>query len=88
MTLQLASSTPAIIRDATGALDRAATVTRMAEHLMGAILYNGLDTSSDSDVIAFLYDAPDRFHHRTILNCYEAALAEAKQYIVAREMSR
>ena len=55
MTLHLVSSDARrIIRNESGALDRAATIIRMSEHLGAAILHQGLDTSSDSDVIASL----------------------------------
>lgn len=89
MTLHLVSSDARpIIRNESGALDRAATITRMSEHLVAAILHQGLDTSSDSDVIAYLYDAPDRYHHRVVLDHYEDAVAAAKQTLVMQEMSR
>lgn len=89
MSLHLVSSDARkILRDETGAIDRAATIKQMADHLVGAIMYEGLDTSSDSDVIAYLYDAPDRYHHRVVLDHYEDAVAAAKQTLVMQEMSR
>lgn len=61
-------------------------VRRMAEHLVAAILHDGLNTSSDIDVITTLYNSPERFPSRTVLDHMDDALYEAKQTLIAREM--
>jgi hypothetical protein len=63
-----------------------ALVREMAEHLVAGV-HGGLDTSRDQDVIAYLYNVPQRYHHRLILNCFDDALAECKQILIAAEMS-
>ncbi|MDB5550638.1 MAG: hypothetical protein JWL86_622 [Rhizobium sp.] len=90
MTLQLVSSTAArrITRDADGAIDRAATVKQMAEHLVAAILHDSLDTSSDVDVIECLRTTPELYHYRIVLDHMDDAMAEAKQTLVAMEISK
>lgn len=65
---------------------RDSIVTRMAEHLVAAILHDGLNTSSDIDVITTLYNSPERFPSRTVLDHMDDALYEAKQTLIAREM--
>jgi hypothetical protein len=62
-------------------------VREMAEHLVAAV-HGGLDTSCDQDVIAYLYNAPQRYHHRLILDHMDDALYLAKQDLIAAEMSR
>lgn len=61
-------------------------VREMAEHLVAAV-HGGLDTSNDRDVIAYLYNAPQRYHHRLILDHFDSAMAECKQILIAAEMS-
>lgn len=68
-------------------MDPALLVQELANHLYAGIL-GGLNTSRDQDVIAYLYDAPQRYHYRLILNHYDAALYEAKQMMVAAEISK
>jgi hypothetical protein len=58
----------------------------MASHLVAAILHDGLDTSSDRDVIHCLLNTPERFQSRVVLNHFDDALAEAKQILIAKEM--
>lgn len=58
----------------------------MAQHLVAAILHDGLDTSNDIDVIQTLLNTPERFQSRVVLNHLDDALAEAKQMLIAREM--
>lgn len=60
----------------------------MAAHLVAAILHDGLDTSSDIDVIQTLLNLPERFNHRVVLNHMDSALYEAKQVLIQREMER
>lgn len=79
---------PRILRNDAGNIDRAATVKQMAEHLVAGILHGSLDTSSEIDVIEYLLDAPDMYHSRTILDHLDDALLEAKQILIAVEMSR
>lgn len=62
-------------------------IQEMASQLYAGIL-GGLNTASDQDVIAYLYNAPQRYHYRLILNHYDRALAEAKQMLIAFEMSK
>lgn len=61
-------------------------VREMADHLVAAV-HGGLDTSNDQDVIAYLYNAPQRYHHRLILDHMDDAMAECKQILIAAEMS-
>jgi hypothetical protein len=61
-------------------------VREMADHLVAAV-HGGLDTSNDQDVIAYLYNAPQRYHHRLILDHFDDAMAECKQTLIAAEMS-
>lgn len=65
---------------------RDVVVREMAGHLVAAV-HGGLDTSCDQDVIAYLYNAPQRYHHRLILDHMDSALLEAKQILIAAEMS-
>ncbi len=67
--------------------DPEALIQEMANQLYAGIL-GGLNTSSDQDVIQYLYNAPQRYHYRLILNHYDRALLEAKQMMVAAEMSK
>lgn len=88
MTLHLVSSdTRKIIRDESGALDRAATVKQMSDHLVAGI-QGGLCTANDCDVILYLRNTPEQYHSRTIFNHMDEALYEAKQTMLAMEMSR
>jgi hypothetical protein len=89
MTLHLASSNEVrrILRDDSGLIDRDATVKQMADHLVAAILA-GLNTASDIDVIEYLRHTPERYHSRTILDHLDDALLEAKQVLIAMEMSK
>jgi hypothetical protein len=47
-----------------------------------------IDTSSDIDVIECLRNAPERYHARTVLDHMDDAMLEAKQTLIAMEMSR
>ncbi|MGY3609899.1 MULTISPECIES: hypothetical protein [unclassified Bradyrhizobium] len=67
-------------------MSRAEIVDCMAAHLVAAILHDGLDTSSDVDVIECLLSTPERFQSRVVLNHFDDALAEAKQILIAKEM--
>lgn len=69
------------------ALDRSEIVKSMAEHLVAAILHDGLDTSSDLDVIQTLLNTPERYQSRVVLNHMDDALLEAKQILIAAEIS-
>lgn len=62
-------------------------IQEMANQLYAGIL-GGLNTSKDQDVIAYLYESPQRYHYRLILNNFDAALVEAKQMMIAYEMSK
>ena len=61
-------------------------IQEMANQLYAGIL-GGLNTANDQDVIAYLYNAPQRYHYRLILNHYDRALYQAKQMLVAAEIS-
>jgi hypothetical protein len=88
MSLQLASSNVhRIIRDDTGALDRAATVKQMADHLVAGVM-GGLCTANTTDVILYLRNAPEQYHSRTIFDHMDDALYAAKQTLVAMEISK
>jgi hypothetical protein len=65
---------------------RDALVEEMANHLVAAV-HGGLNTASDQDVISYLYNAPQRYHHRLILDHMDSALYLAKQTLIAAEMS-
>lgn len=66
---------------------QAALIQEMANQLFAGIL-GGLNTANDQEVIAYLYDAPQRYHYRLILNHYDRALYEAKQMLIAAEISK
>lgn len=68
------------------ALRRDEIVDIMASHLVAAILHDGLDTSSDIDVIECLLNTPERFQSRVVLNHLDDALIEAKQILIAKEL--
>jgi chromosome condensin MukBEF ATPase and DNA-binding subunit MukB len=88
MTLHLVSSDARkILRDDSGALDRAATVKQMADHLVAGVM-GGLCTANTSDIIQYLKNTPEQYHLRTIFNHMDDALYEAKQTLLAMEMSR
>jgi hypothetical protein len=65
---------------------RDALVREMADHLVAAI-YSGLNTANDQDVISYLWNAPQRYHHRVVLDHMDGALYLAKQTMIAAEMS-
>ena len=69
------------------AIPRDEIVKSMAEHLVAAILTDGLDTSRDIDVIETLLNTPERYQSRVVLNHLDDALLEANQILIAREMS-
>jgi hypothetical protein len=89
MTLHIATvdGRPAM-RKPDGNLDREAIVKRMAEHIVAGVLHARLDTSCEQDIIRLLYDAPDRFHYRIVLDHMDDALFEAKQSLIAMEVSK
>jgi hypothetical protein len=68
------------------ALRRDEIVDIMASHLVAAILHDGLDTSSDIDVIQTLLNTPERFQSRVVLNHMDDALYFAKQTLIAKEL--
>lgn len=65
---------------------RDALEREMADHLVAGI-YGGLNTANDQDVISYLWNAPQRYHHRLVLDHMDAALYLAKQTLIAAEMS-
>jgi hypothetical protein len=65
------------------AFTRDEIVSIMASHLVAAILHDGLDTSSDVDIIQTLIDTPERFQSRVVLNHMDEALAMAKHIVIA-----
>jgi hypothetical protein len=67
-------------------LRRDQIVDCMAAHLVAAILHDGLDTSSDMEIIECLLGTPERFQSRIVLNHMDDAKAEALQILIAKEM--
>jgi hypothetical protein len=63
-----------------------ALIQEMANHLYAGVL-GGLNTANDQDVISYLWNAPQRYHHRLVLDHMDAAMYIAKQMLVAAEMS-
>lgn len=61
-------------------------IQEMANQLYAGVL-GGLNTASDTDVIEYLWNAPQRYNRQLILNHYERAVYEAKQMLIAYEMS-
>jgi hypothetical protein len=61
-------------------------VREMADTLVAGI-YGGLNTANDQDIISYLWNAPQRYHHRLVLDHMDAALYIAKQTMIAAEMS-
>jgi hypothetical protein len=61
-------------------------VQEMANHLYAGVL-GGLNTANDQDVISYLWNAPQRYHHRLVLDHMDEALYLAKQMLLAEEMS-
>ncbi len=80
--------TPAPVRTVPDETDQSGTVKQMAEHLVAGICHGRLNTASDRDVIAYLYDLPNRYHYRVVLDSYAEAVYEAKQIMIAMEMSK
>lgn len=70
------------------ALDRSEIVKSMAEHLAAAVIADHLDLASEIDVIDTLWRAPEQWQSRVILNHLDDALLEARQILIAGEMSR
>jgi hypothetical protein len=58
----------------------------MAAHLVAAILHDGLDTSSDIEVIQCLLNTHERFQSRVVLDHLDDALYQAKQTLIAKEL--
>jgi hypothetical protein len=67
-------------------LRRDEIVDCMSMHLVAAILHDGLDTSSDIDVIQCLRNTPERFQSRVVLDHLDDALYQAKQTLIAKEL--
>lgn len=66
---------------------REAIVQEMANHLYAGVL-GGLNTANDQDVISYLWNAPQRYHHRIVLDHMDDAMYLAKQMLIAFEMSK
>ncbi|MBR1193208.1 hypothetical protein [Bradyrhizobium sp. AUGA SZCCT0160] len=86
MNKHVASETVVPFRRPLEAVPRWEIVKVMSEYLIAAILHDGLDTSSDIDVIECLLSTPERFQSRVVLNHLDDALYEAKQQLIAREL--
>jgi hypothetical protein len=82
MTLYLASSNEVrrIIRDESGAIDRAATVRQMA-HALVAGVEDGLNTANTMAVAECLTRAPEQWQSQIINNHVDEALALAKSML-------
>lgn len=78
MTLPVMEQSPVASREA--------LVEEMGNHIVAGVA-GGLNTASDQDIIAYLYNAPQRYHHRLILDHMDDALYLAKQTLIAAEMS-
>jgi hypothetical protein len=65
---------------------RDALVREMSDHLVAGV-YGGLNTANAQDVISYLWHAPQRYHHRLVLDHMDAALYLCKQTLIAAEMS-
>ena len=61
---------------------REALVLEMANHLYAGVL-GGLNTANDQDVISYLWNAPQRYHHRIVLDHMDEAMALAKRMLAA-----
>jgi hypothetical protein len=59
---------------------RDALVREMAHHICAGVSC-GLNTVNDQDVIACLWNAPQRYHHRLILDNLDESLALAKEIL-------
>lgn len=62
-------------------------IEEMAHQLYASIL-GGLNTASDTAVIQYLYDAPQRYNRQLILDHYERALLAAKHMLNEYEISQ
>ncbi len=69
------------------AVDPTLLIEEMANQIYAGVL-GGLDTSSDTQVIEYLWNAPQRYNRQLILNHYERAVYEAKQMLIAYEISK
>ncbi len=85
--LQSLNERPVTARISAEPEDRENLVKEMANHLVAGIL-NGLDSSNDIDVIDYLWKTPERYQSRVILNHLDSAMYEAKQTLLAMEMSQ
>lgn len=65
---------------------REEVVKCMSQHLVAAVLHDGLNTASDIDVIQCLLNTPERFQSRVVLNHLDDALFECKQILIAKEI--
>lgn len=65
---------------------RDALVQEMANHIYAGVL-GGLNTANDHDVISYLWNAPQRYHHRLVLDHMDAAKYLALQMNIAVEIS-
>jgi hypothetical protein len=88
MTRHVASVVPFRTLPAEPLVDatREALIQEMANHLYAGAL-GGLNTANDQDVISYLWNAPQRNHHRLVLDHMDDAMYLAKQMLVAAEMS-
>jgi hypothetical protein len=64
------------------AVHRSEIIGIMAAHLAAGML-NGLNMSSDIDVIQYLLDTPERFHPRIVLDHMDDAPQSAVEIFVA-----
>jgi hypothetical protein len=66
-------------------MPRSEIIGIMAAHLVAGMM-NGLNVSSDIDVIQYLLDTPERFQSRVVLNHMDDALRSAREILVAMNM--
>lgn len=78
---------PVAPRERSHADERERLVAEMATHLVAGIL-GGLNSANDIDVIDYLWRCEQRYPSRVILNHVDGAMYEAKQQLIAMEMSR
>ena len=86
MNKHVATKTVVPFRKPLEAIPRHEIVSSMSGYLVASILHNGLDSSSDMDIIQCLLDTPERYQSRVVLDHMDDAKAEALQILIAKEM--
>lgn len=76
-----------VIQLSDSAGESARIVDQMAMHLVAGVT-GGLDLKCECDVIQYLRETPERYRWNTIHRHLDAALYEARQTLIAAQMSR